>query len=684
MTAQQDHRGSASCPSADDLFAFAVGRLPAEAREAIARHIETCAACLRDLNQLNASNDPLLAKLREPVATDLFTEGRRADSGPKGAELSPDAAGRPAVPGYEILRELGRGGMGVVYQARQVKLQRLVALKMILAGAHAGADQLHRFRTEAEAVARLQHPHIVQIFEVGEHGGLPYFSLEYVAGGSLAGKLNGTPLPPAEAVRLVETLAWAMQAAHEQGIVHRDLKPANVLLSTDGTPKVTDFGLAKKLDATGPTASGAIMGTPSYMAPEQARGKGEAVGPASDVYALGAILYECSTGRPPFQAPTPLDTVLQVLNEEPVPPRRLQPGVPRDLETICLKCLHKEAKNRYASAEALAEDLRRLRSGHPIRARPVGRLERVWKGVKRRPALALLLMVTFVAVTNSLGLTGFAELGAGIVQSAGFGVGLLILGGWLYRMLTARLREATEKLQSARQIVDDLYSQLARRWTTDERSQDHLQHAVLIKTQDLYEILADERDADGTIRRWTGLAHFHVGQVFHRALGNWAEAERSYAKAIAIQDQLCQRYPMVTVYRRDLADSLHWRATLLQEQGLRLPQAEQFDRQALELKEQVAAEHSDRPEESGLHVSRDHHFENVFAGSPVEAGLVQAFLETNGITAFLANEHVGTVAPYLAAGGAAGAVKVLVVQEKAQKARELLVDRPTQDFDYPS
>jgi tRNA A-37 threonylcarbamoyl transferase component Bud32 len=264
----------------------------------------------------------------------------------------------PTIPGYEIVEELGRGGMGVVYKARQIKLNRFVALKMILSGEFAGPDALARFRTEAEAVARLQDPNIVQIYEVGEVGGRPFFSLEYLEGGSLADKLDGTPLRSRKAADLVEEVARAIHAAHKKGIVHRDLKPANVLLAADGTPKVADFGLAKQLgQEQGHTQSGAIMGTPSYMAPEQAAGKSKDIGPAADVYALGAILYELITGRPPFKAATPLDTVLQVLGTEPVPPSRLQPKVPRDLETICLKCLEKQPGKRYASALALAKEL---------------------------------------------------------------------------------------------------------------------------------------------------------------------------------------------------------------------------------------------------------------------------------------------------------------------------------------
>jgi serine/threonine protein kinase len=221
----------------------------------------------------------------------------------------------PAVPGYEILSVLGRGGMGVVYQARHLRLQRVVALKMIRGGAGAGPEELERFRTEGEAIARLQHAHIVQIFEVGECDGLPFFALEYCAGGALDKKLGGTPLPPRQAATLVEQLAGSMHAAHLKGIIHRDLKPANVLFTENGTPKITDFGLAKKLDVAGQTQTGAVMGTPSYMAPEQASGHSQAHGPACDIYALGTILYDSLTGRPPFKGATALDTVLQVVNQ---------------------------------------------------------------------------------------------------------------------------------------------------------------------------------------------------------------------------------------------------------------------------------------------------------------------------------------------------------------------------------
>jgi WD40 repeat protein/tetratricopeptide (TPR) repeat protein len=305
------------------------------------------------------------------------------------APLQSAATAVDSVPGYEILGELGRGGMGVVYKARQVGLDRLCALKMILAGGHAGQADLVRFRTEGEAIARLQHPNIVAVYEVGEHEGKPYFSLELCAGGSLDRKLAGTPIEPADAATLVRTLAEAMQTAHAANVVHRDLKPANVLLAS-GIPKITDFGLAKKLDESGQTQTGAIMGTPSYMAPEQAEGRKQ-VGPAADVYSLGAILYECLVGRPPFKAATAFDTLMQVVSDEPVPPRQLNAKVPADLETICLKCLQKEPSKRYDSAAGLANDLGRFLAGEPIVARAVGRIERTAKWVRRNPTAAALV-----------------------------------------------------------------------------------------------------------------------------------------------------------------------------------------------------------------------------------------------------------------------------------------------------
>jgi tetratricopeptide (TPR) repeat protein len=297
-------------------------------------------------------------------------------------------ADRVVAPGYEIVAELGRGGMGVVYLARQCSLNRQAAVKMILAGPHAHPTARARFRTEAEAVARLSHPNIVQIYEVSEHDGKPFLALEYVAGGSLAQQAAGTPQPEREAARLLETLARAVHYTHQRGILHRDLKPTNILLTADGTPKITDFGLAKVLDAdTGPTRTETWLGTPSYMAPEQAAADPKKVGASADVYSLGAILYELLTGRPPFQGTTALTTLEQVRTHEPVPPRLWRTAISRDLETICLKCLEKEPGKRYSSAEALADDLRRFLQGEPIQARPVALWQRLWRSARRRPAM---------------------------------------------------------------------------------------------------------------------------------------------------------------------------------------------------------------------------------------------------------------------------------------------------------
>ncbi len=297
-------------------------------------------------------------------------------------EAPPPSSALPQVAGYEILEVIGHGGMGVVYKARQLGLNRLVALKMILAGMNASPQDLARFRTEAEAVAQLQHPSILQIFEIGEQNGCPFLALEYVGGGSLAEHLNGTPVGPRQAAELVLSLARAVHHAHEKGIVHRDLKPANVLLQPDGTPKIADFGLAKRAEANqAHTQTGTILGSPSYMSPEQAAGHTDQVGPATDVYALGVILYELLTGRPPFKGASLLETIDQVREHDPVPPRFLQPKTPRDLETICLKCLEKNPRRRYATAADLASDLRAYLHDEPIAAQSLTVFDQVARSI---------------------------------------------------------------------------------------------------------------------------------------------------------------------------------------------------------------------------------------------------------------------------------------------------------------
>jgi WD40 repeat protein len=390
--------------------------LPALEQQAVMAHVEGCKHCQQVLEQLTAFTHRAgsVEVLRGAATTMLAQECPAAAH-----------ADWPALPGYEIQGVVGRGGMGVVYKALHVSLNRPVALKMILAAGPATLEQRLRLQIEGETLARLQHPHMVQVFEVGTFHGRPYLAMELVCGGSLEEQLAGRPQDPHQAAHLVEMLARALHHAHQQGIVHRDLKPANILLhkqvagpgmptastecctlgSVSFLPKITDFGLAKHQHEPLPlTRTGVVAGTPSYMAPEQAEAQRARIGPATDVYALGAILYQVLTGRPPFEAGSAVETLLRVKTEEPVPISQLQAGTPRDLETICLKCLHKEPTQRYATALELAEDLHRFRRGEPIRARPIRALERTVKWVRRRPAVAGLLLAVVLVTAAGMGL----------------------------------------------------------------------------------------------------------------------------------------------------------------------------------------------------------------------------------------------------------------------------------------
>ena len=321
--------------------------------------------------------------LNSPLGANIDFPAGPSSSVPTGPPNFACPSPFPNLPGYDILGELGRGGMGVVYRARQVQANREVALKMILSGECAGPAEVARFRIEAEAVAQLQHPNVVVVFEVGEHAGSPFFSMEYCPNGSLASLARGRCFSPKDASAIVHKLACGVAAAHAAGIVHRDLKPQNVLLATDGTPKVSDFGLAKRMAPSGHeglaglTQTGAVLGTPSYMAPEQAFGESKHVGPEADVYALGAILYTLLVGRAPFVGPTPMDTMLQVVSEDPEPPRNLRPEVPQDLDAVCLKCMEKDRRKRYPTAAELAEDLGRFLEGEPVSAVRSGLLGRM-------------------------------------------------------------------------------------------------------------------------------------------------------------------------------------------------------------------------------------------------------------------------------------------------------------------
>ncbi len=363
------------------------------------------------LRNVTPEKESLLAGPVAEAAARLRAEAPtvHSDASDRNGVVHPTPKG---IPGFEILKELGRGGMGVVYQVRQINLGRIVALKMLLPSDLAAPEMLARFRTEVETLARLKHPNIITIYDIGEFDQRPYFTMEYIDGPSLDRLLTGRPQEPRDSARLIETLARTMHVVHQQGIIHRDLKPANILLPDSLlSPKITDFGLAKNQAAVGKlTQTGVTMGTPSYMAPEQAHGRRVSVGPATDIYALGSILYEMLTGRPPFVGDNAADVITQLVNDEPLSPARLRPSLPRDLVTICLKCLEKSPRRRYASALDLADDLRRYQAGETIHARAVGWAGRTWRWCRRKPLVAglclccgvlLVALVTTVLVYDS-------------------------------------------------------------------------------------------------------------------------------------------------------------------------------------------------------------------------------------------------------------------------------------------
>lgn len=420
------------CPSPNELEALLEGQVDPTQAEQLSAHVDGCAECqvilenLTDATELSCtirSRSSAGAEVLVHAEASAFLERVKSTAfSLRGAsEADPLAPLHlPNIDGYEIIRELGRGGIGVVYLARQHSLNRLVALKVLRSGPYADQEERARFRHEAETVARLRHPNMVHVYEVGEQNGNPFLAMEFVEGGSLRDRLQGNPQPFANSVRLMEIIARAIHHAHLAGLIHRDLKPANILLqpSLDATspkrldlsecePKITDFGLAKQLDDPNHrTATGEIVGTPSYMAPEQAASQRSSLGPATDVYSLGAILYELITGRPPFKGATAVDTVVQLLHQEVVRPSSLRPELPRDLETICMTCLNKDSARRYSSASALAHDLARFRRGQPIVARPIGPIERTWKWARSHPLpTALLLGIFLVATLGFAGVT---------------------------------------------------------------------------------------------------------------------------------------------------------------------------------------------------------------------------------------------------------------------------------------
>jgi serine/threonine protein kinase len=520
------------------------------------------------------------------------------------------AAEEVNIPNYEILGVLGQGGMGIVFQALQMNLRRVVALKMVRAGSLNDQDRLARVRIEAEAAARLQHPHIVQIYEVGEYAGRPYLALEYVDGGSLAQRLEGNPVPANHVAPFVEMLARAMDYAHQRGIVHRDLKPANILLQIadcrvhseggqsaicdlqSAIPKITDFGLAKLLDGGGEnqTLTGEILGTPVYMAPEQATGKTKETVPATDVYALGAILYEMLTGRPPFVGESRLATLEQIRCQEPVPPRSLQPHVPQDLQTICLKCLQKEPHRRYASAAALAEDLRRFQANEPILARPSSWVERAGSWCRRNPTVAFL--VSFVALLL-------------VLISVGSVVAAVWLGQELRRAQRAE-QNAEEARAAAVQAREDLQWQKDRadanllitlgvleKKLVDEKKADQQAWLGQKKRQELQEVLErfhvlrEINSASPEMTKLRGRAYGQMAAV-QEILGEYEQAERSLVQARELQESLRRGSPNDLAYQYDLAGTLHVLGRV-RSHSRRVQESEAAYREAIQLDQRLAA-----------------------------------------------------------------------------------------------
>ncbi|MHB1424225.1 MAG: protein kinase domain-containing protein [Gemmataceae bacterium] len=607
------------CPSREQLERLLLGAMPAEEMEALQSHVARCRRCLESIRQVTTEDDLVLTVRAggraeniawEDVDPSLFARLRRLHAGAKSTapasgetwarepdgieELSsllsppetPDELGRFGT--YGILRCLGSGGMGVVFAARQTNPRRVVALKMILA-ASLGGQLLERFRGETEILGQLPHPNIVPVHEVGENNCRPYFTMEYLDGGSLAQRLAAAPLAAREAAELALPLARAVHFAHQRGVIHRDLKPANVLLAADGTPKIADFGLAKQLndEQGGPspyrTEIGALVGTPGYMAPEQTEG-GTEVGPAADVYALGAILYECLTGRPPFRAASVLETLEQVRGHEPTPISRLQPKTPRDLQTICLKCLHKLPGRRYNSAAALADDLGRFLRGEPIRARPVSTAERLWKWARRKPALTALLVVaalSLLALVSST-LVYNARLRAAVERAES------------KEAEARRHRElAAGNYQAARDALNRMLARLEK-WQFGEVPQ--LKELQRNQRQDalaFYQgILARADDPDPEVRLDAALTCERTADI-QVSLGHEREAVAIYQRAI----ELIEALPLL---QRDLVQTQQLLCSCHGELGalywVKLEEAQRHFDKALAIAERLAQAQPDDPE----------------------------------------------------------------------------------------
>lgn len=602
------------CPEPEEWQRFMLGEIPDPDATFLEEHLAGCSRCATRLDEVHAEDDLIAAMRRRrmllseadmPFVSTLIervralTSGRGDASQPVNGKVAsedattvagdvtpfhssvpadeirllspseaPDEIGR--IGGYRILRVLGVGGMAIVYLAEQLRPQRLVALKMIQTWSLLGPSGRARMLAEAEAIAKLKHSNIVQIYEVGEHDGMPYFTMEYVGGGNLSQRLADGLLAPREAAALLETLARALHFAHEHGFVHRDLKPANVLLDCHmptadsrlnsrpdtlttslDNPKISDFGLVKQFgDGTlvqdYRTESGAVVGTPSYMPPEQAIDP--AVGPTADVYALGAILYETLTGRPPFKEATPLETLVQARTHEPVPPQRLRAALPRDLQTICLKCLAKDPDRRYGAALALADDLRHFLRQEPIVARPAGIVERAWKWTQRRPTLASLVGVCLLSLVI-------------------FVVGTVI---YSYRLhvreveALAQRERADVNYQEARDAMNRMLTTMRTSKQTDLIT---LRRALQNEALSFFLKVADQQESDPQIRLDMATALMEAGSL-QISLGRGDDAKANIEKARTRFSDLTREFPNDPRYRFGMAKSWHLLGLERQNRGL--------------------------------------------------------------------------------------------------------------------
>jgi WD40 repeat protein len=505
------------CLSDEQLRAFLLGDLTERDGDAVAAHLEACPECEATARRLDGLADRVIHSLRRAFPREDDTNQATIDS-PGRDTTQIQAPALVHIPGYEIVGELARGGMGVVYKARQLQANRIVALKMVLAGTFASPAEQERFRLEGEAAASLDHPHIVPVYEVGEHQGHPFFSMKHIERGSLAGQLERWRAPRA-AARLIRQVALAVHHAHQHGILHRDLKPANILIDEHDQAHVTDFGLARRLERdVSLTQSGALVGTPEYMAPEQARGS-KALSTAVDVYGLGSILYVLLTGRPPFLGATVLEVLEQVTGAEPAKPGSLAAGMPRDLETITLRCLAKEPAQRYGSARELADDLGRFLQGEPVRARPVGAGERLWRWVRRNPGLAALMSVVLGLLT---------------VIAIGSSLGMARLNRLLTRATAAELdlRDKVGELETTEADLRDKFTALKK--------------AERAKQEQISDALLAQAEANRLSRR--AGQRFHSLELLARSRQEWGTAPLSAERKLALRNAFVAALALPDLY----------------------------------------------------------------------------------------------------------------------------------------